>query len=79
MRFIEHHGVADAVLDAPAEHVLVELVEDQRCKSFLQVVILCLVNANDDRLLALPEAAVRFRQIKKSVIGQFLDAGQQSA
>ena len=65
MRFIKHDGMGDAVLDASAKHVLVKFIEDQRRKRLLQVVVLRLVNANDYRLLALPEAVVRFGQIKK--------------
>jgi ABC transporter substrate binding protein len=70
MRLIKHHSVSDSLLDASAEHVLVETIEDQRSERLLQVVILCAVDPDDYRLLATPQALKRLGYIKKSVVGE---------
>ena len=77
MRLVEHHRVSDAILYAASEHVLVQTIEYERRERLLQVVVLRGVNANDNRLLALPQAFVRFGQFKEAVISQFLQPAEQ--
>src|SRR5207244_449087 len=77
MRFIKHNGMSYLVLDASAEHVFVKAVEDQRCKGPLQVVILCRVNSDDNRLMTLPQALAGIRQIEEYIVSESVQARQQ--
>ena len=77
MRLIEHHGMRNARLRAAPEHVLVQPVEHEGRERLLQVVVLRRVDAYDRRLAAFPQVFVRFGQLKKTIVGQFIEPSEE--
>ena len=77
VRLIEHHGMRNARLRAAPEHVLVQPVEHEGRERLLQVVVLRRVDAYDRRLAAFPQAFVRFGQLKKTIVGQFIEPSEE--
>ena len=69
--------MSDAILYSASKHVLIQAIEDKRRESLLQIVILRGVNADDDGLLAVPQALVRSGQLEEAVVGQVFKAPQQ--
>ena len=70
---IEDQGMCDPLLNASAEHVLVETVEHERGECPLQGVVLGRVDANDGGPVVRPETLARLSEVEESVV---LELGQ---